>query len=222
MKPYFNQPLLPLLSASLQDALHEAGDERSFQDGQTIHTRGDDRPGLSIILKGLVRFGTVSKDGEYIQTSLLGAGHCFGEATLFAGMTRAYDADAVGETAILDIVRPRCEKLIEQYPEFSKALLVTITKRLYASLDIADDLRRLPLKAQVAKYLIRLAVISASPGKPVPVRQADIAFALGVSRVSVGKILDALQRSGYIALGYREITIVDGPGLVNWVQEHRN
>ncbi|MEM7766803.1 MAG: Crp/Fnr family transcriptional regulator [Pseudomonadota bacterium] len=186
-----------------------AGRTMTYSDGQFIHQRGEGSPGLSIILTGRVRFGIYSETGAYIQTGILDAGHCFGEATLFADTPRAYDADAFGETRIADISKPRFEALLKQAPSFANALLVSLTTRLYEALEIADDLRALSPEARILKLLQRLTHSGGFSETAIPIRQIDIAYALGLSRVSVGKALNALRRQGRIQLGYKEISLIN-------------
>lgn len=209
MDPIYNQPLLPLLSDDVRDALIAAGRTTTYSDGQFIHQRGEGARGLSIILSGRVRFGIYAESGTYIQTTLLSAGHCFGEATLFADAPRAYDADAFGETKVVEVSKPRFDALLAQAPSFANALLVSFTTRLYEALEFADDLRALSPDARIMKLLTRLKRSGGFEEKAIPVRQIDIAYTLGLSRVSVGKALNLLQRQGKVRLGYREITLIE-------------
>lgn len=209
MKPIYNRPLLPLLSEEDRDALIACGRTVRFNDGQFIHQRGESGPGLSIILSGRVRFGTYAENGSYIQTSVLGAGHCFGEATLFADAPRAYDADALGDTAIVEISKPRFHLFLNQAPNFTIALLETLTTRLYESLEFADNLRALSPEERTWKLLVRLTHSGGFIEEAIPIRQIDIAYALGLSRVTVGKALSTLQNRGKLRLGYREIVLIE-------------
>ncbi|MEL6415129.1 MAG: Crp/Fnr family transcriptional regulator [Pseudomonadota bacterium] len=209
MEPIYNQPLWPLLSENVQDALIRAGQTKTYSDGQFIHQRGEGSPGLSVILSGRVRFGVYAEAGTYIQTSVLSAGHCFGEATLFASAPRAYDADALGDTKVIEISKPRFDALLEQSPMFANALLVSLTTRLYEALEFADDLRALSPEARILKLLRRFTQSGGFKENAIPVRQIDIAYALGLSRVSVGKALNALQKQGALNLGYGEITLIE-------------
>ncbi|MEL7519558.1 MAG: Crp/Fnr family transcriptional regulator [Pseudomonadota bacterium] len=212
-----NPPLFTLLPGSLVEAVTSAGVEVAFDDGQTIHSKGQDRPGLSIVLSGRVRFGAFSEEGAFVQTGLLGKGHCFGEVTLFSHKPRAYHADAFGQTRILQIGKSKVERLIADHPAIATALLATLTSRLYDALDFADDLRSLKLEARVAKQLWRFAVSDEIGNDVIPIRQNDLAYALGLSRVSIGKALKVLQDLELIELGYGAITIVDRARLEDWI-----
>lgn len=204
-----------MLPEALKSALIRAGHEKRFDDKQSIHIRGGGRAGLSIILAGRVRFGLFRKDGAYIQTGLLSVGDCFGEATLFADQDRAYDADALGDTTILSIEKGRFEKLMMKHPQLAHALLKTLTRRLYTALDFVDDLRALSVEARIAKQIMRLS-LSGGFHDVIPVRQIDLAYSLGLSRVTVGKALDALECDGAVRLGYGQIEIVDHARLSGW------
>lgn len=211
----FNKPLWPLLEPDVQAAVIAAGTERHFAPKQIIHSKGNEEEGLSIIVAGRVRFGIYTEDGNYIQTGLLAQGHCFGEATLFARIAKAYDADAFGSTTILSITKPRFDRLIAEHSILATALLTTLTSRLYEALEFADDLRRLGLEARIAKYLLQAAASGGFEDGVLPVRQIDVTYALGISRVSVWKALSALEDAGHISMGYGKISIVNSDALAD-------
>ncbi|MEO1014310.1 MAG: Crp/Fnr family transcriptional regulator [Pseudomonadota bacterium] len=219
MRPVLNLPLMSLLSSDLVSAMTAAGRTILFEDGRTIHARGADQPGLSVILSGRVRFGVFSEEGAYYYTGLLNEGHCFGEATLFADMPRAYHADAVGETTVLSLTKTAFNRLFDDRPDFARAFLSTLTSRLYEALDFADDLRRLSLEAKVVKQLFRIQRVGGFEDDSLPIRQIDLAYALGVSRVSVGKALERLQARGLIQLGYGEIRVLDRKRLAESITD---
>ena len=215
-----NQPLLSLLSDDLVEALLSRGVTMAYDRGQTIHQRGDTNRSLSIILSGRVRFGLYQRDGEYIQTAVLGWGHCFGEATLFADTPRAYHADAIDRTELLDLKKRVVEDLLAKEPALAGPLLVTLTSRLYESLEFADDLRSNSLEVRIAKQLLRLHMTGNFGGSTIQVRQSDLAFGPDQSRVSIGKALGRLKSAGLIELGYGEIGIRAMAARVDWTKEH--
>ncbi len=209
-------PLVSLLPGPLAARLSAAASVIDYDDGETIHSRGDAKPGLSIIRSGAVRFATPGADGSYVTTSILGPGHCFGEATLFARLPRAYDAVAVGRTAIEQISKPRFDRIFDEEPALARALVVAMTQRLYSVLDFLEDVRRLPLDVRTAKLIAGMAR-SAKQTKEIECNQSDLAFTLGVSRVSIGKALARLQDEGLITLGYGRIGVPDRKNLSDWI-----
>ena len=212
-----DQPLLDLLSPALQSRLKEAATRVRYRDGVLIHGGGDDKPGLSIVREGAVRFAKHTPEGGEVTASILGPGHSFGEATLFAGMGRAYDAIAVGDTVVDQLSKTKIDRLLDEEPALTRALLRATTRRLYSVLGFLDDLRTLPLEARVAKLITGMAV-AAKTADVVECRQSDLAFTLGVSRVSVGKALARLQEKGLIKLGYSRIEILGRAALKQWIE----
>ncbi len=209
-----HQSLLDLLPAAFLPELKAAGTIRSYDDGQVIHTQDAASVGLSIVMRGRVRFGLYAANGSFNLTGILGHGHCFGEATLFANRPRVYHAEAFGQAEVLSLGKGSFDALYDAHPHFSRAVTVTVTQRLYEALDIADDLRRRGVEQQIAMLLLRIARTGGFEEDDLPLRQADIAFALGMSRVSVGKALDRLKQRGLIRLGYGKITMTDRQALL--------
>ncbi|WP_428409742.1 Crp/Fnr family transcriptional regulator [Hyphococcus sp.] len=210
------KPLAALLPEAIAARLSAAASVIEYDDGETIHSRGDVKPGLSIIRSGAVRFAIPGADGTYSTTSILGRGHCFGEATLFAGLPRAYDAIAIGKTVIEQIAKPRFDRIFDEEPALARALVIAMTIRLYSVLDFLDDVRRLPLDVRTAKVIATMAS-SSKQKKEIECSQTDLAFTLGVSRVSIGKALARLQDEGLIELGYGRIGVPDRKRLNAWV-----
>ena len=213
MRTTGSQPLLERLPAEVLRALQDAGATSTYQDGQTIHDRGAEQPGLSLILAGRVRFGAFAEDGTYVSTTIMEEGSFFGEVTLFSGGPRAYHAEAFGKTRILNVPKGPFERVLAAHPGLTLTLLEAVTERLYEALEIIDDLRLLPLEQRVAKQLLRLSASGFRGESTLPIRHIDLAFALGLSRVSVGKALSSLEERGLISLGYRQISIHDPSAL---------
>lgn len=209
-------PLASLLPGSVMDALTAAATRVTYADEQIIHERDDEKPGLSIIQQGAVRFAKVSAGGKQLTNSILGPGDCFGEATLFAERDRAYDAYGVGATVIDQIPKTRFDRIFDREPLLARALLIVTTRRLYGVLDFLDDLRSLPLTVRTAKLLATMSVSAKDPAR-IECKQHDLAFTLGVSRVSVGKALSALHKANLIDPGYGAIRIHDRERLDAWI-----
>ncbi len=213
-----DRPISSLVSGETAARIERAATRMRYGDGRLIHSRGDDRPGFSLVVDGAVRFVKPLVNGDELTVSVLGVGHSFGEATIFAGMGRAYDAVAVGDTVIDQVSKPAFERLLDSEPMLARALLEATTTRLYSVLSLLDDMRSLPLDARTAKLIAGMASSAKNPDR-IECRQSDLAFTLGVSRVSIGKALTALQAAGVIALGYGEIHIPDRKALAAWIAE---
>ncbi|MEM9624399.1 MAG: cyclic nucleotide-binding domain-containing protein, partial [Pseudomonadota bacterium] len=151
-----HSPLLQdLLPSRLLRQLQQIARTISYRDGQIIHSRGDAKPGLSMVRQGLVQVGNFGSDGSYITTSTLGPGQCFGEFTLFAGLPRTHSITARGDCEVDQIPGPAFMRLFNREPELARAMLTISLIRTHGLLEFLDDLRRLPLLVRVAKVLLQ-------------------------------------------------------------------
>jgi CRP-like cAMP-binding protein len=210
-----------LLSDATRDKVIKAATLMHYQDKQLIHSRGQTKPGLSIVSTGSVHVGVGDTNGVFVMTGILGPGESFGEFTLFTNLPRTHDAIAYGPTAVFQIPQSRFYPLNLNDPEITSALLKSSLLRTHQLLEQLDAIRRLPLLERTAKSLLSMSYTS---GNSVEINclQSDLAATLGVTRVSIGKILKQLSREGLIELGYRKISFPDKAKLESWVEEHCN
>ncbi len=210
--------LVDALPEELRKALFSAGTPVTYQDGETIHHRGDAEPGLSVVRKGVVRMGNYTVDGDYIVTVHLTPGDCFGEFTLFAGVPRTHHAQAMGVTVVDQISKAAFDRVLGSNPEFRQSLLAVVTTRLYASLEFIEEMRSLPLDVRAAKMLLRAVPPEASSAQ-VTLTQDQLAGALGVTRVSVNKCLREFEQLDLIERHYGKINVPDVAALTDWVTQ---
>ena len=108
-------------------------------------------------------------------------------------------------------------QLYAQHTEISQALLTTTLLRSHLLLEMMDAIRRLPLPQRTARILLTMAKTSGQHHDFV-CRQEELAYTIGVSRVSIGKALQTLQSLGFIRLGYRRIELCDLAAMQSWVE----
>jgi CRP-like cAMP-binding protein len=210
--------LASLLSDELMATLLKLGKTVRYRDGQLVHQRGDAKPGLSIVQSGQVVAGNVGADGSLLMTSAINVGDCFGEFTLFAALPRTHDIYSQGESEVCQIPKAKFMKFFAEHPELAEALLTLTLRRHHALLEYLDSLRRQPLIVRTAQLLLS-NVRGAGERYEIACRQDQLAFSLGVSRVSTGKVLSQLQADGLIQLGYGKIMIPSTSDLRDWLQE---
>jgi len=128
------------LPEALREKIIQAGNLVSYNDGQLIHSRGDVKPGVSIVMSGSVQVGVYGIDGVFVMTTVLGPGQTFGEFTLFAGLPRTHDVAASGATQINQVSANAFNRLYEAEPDISRALLSTTLVRTHRLLEMMDAL----------------------------------------------------------------------------------
>lgn len=208
-----NKHSLPL---HLMHAMEEVGIVMSYVHDEIIHERGDAKPGLSIVKQGRVKVGNYGKEGKYCLTRVLDIGETFGEFTLFADLPRTHCAEAVGDTHVIQVSREQFSLLSIQQPDLNTVLLSTLAIKLHDSLELLDDIRRLPLQVRAAKTLLTLTNQTSSS---LSITQNELADVLGVTVLSVHKALKSLSALGFVRLGYGSIAITEIEALTHWVSQ---
>lgn len=209
-------PYLDLLPRECVAQLRSVGHRRTFSDGQFVHSRGDENPGISIIEDGAAQAGIYSADGSFVLTSYIGPGHTFGDFTVFTNLPRTHDISAVGPTTILEVPARRFKALCSEDPQYMQALMQTTLMRSHLILEMLHAVRSLPLLERVAKFLLILAPGGANAPK-LKFRQSDLASTLGVSRASMNAALAKLETLGLLERGYGYVTIHDRTALATWL-----
>ncbi len=211
-------PYLDLLPRECVERLRSVGRRRSFSDGQFVHSRGDENPGISIIESGAALAGIYGADGSFVLTSYIGPRHTFGDFTVFTNLPRTHDISAVGPTTILEVPARIFKDLCLEDPQYMQALLQTTLMRSHLILEMLHAVRSLPLVERVAKFLLILA-----PGvENVPklrFRQSDLASTLGVSRASMNSALARLESQSLIERGYGHVVIPSRAALSAWLNQ---
>lgn len=190
-----------------------------YHNGELIHSRGDAKPGISIVKSGAVHVGVYGLGGSFVLTTRLGVGQCFGELTLFTNLPRSHDASASGSTEVYQIPGGKFSQLYDKNPEILKSLLSTTLVRNNFLVEILDAIRRLPLLERTAKILL---IMSTTSGERYVVgcKQSELAAMLGVTRVSLSRVLKQLEKIGIIEVGYGHIKIPSPYKLQNWVDKY--
>lgn len=209
------RPLLEALEPDVRSELLALSSRRSWHDGVLIQQSGDVHPALYIIEEGAVRMTQSAPDGEEFTIIILGPGQSFGDLTLLEDKPRAFDASAVGDTRMLELRAPAFHTLWSKYPSFGKTMLKLSAQRFHIALSLLDDMRRLDLPERCAKFLLAMAMREG--GNSVQVDQATLAQVLGTSRVSMGRALGLLKKTGLVRTGYGEIEVVDKRRLTDWL-----
>jgi len=212
-------PFLQLLPDTVVERLRQESSLVKYTDGQLIHSRGEQKPGLSIISSGAACVGIYGIDGSFVITTTLGPGEIFGEFTLFTDLPRTHDISAAGTTEVYQLSSSKFHFLYQQEPEIASALIKTSLSRIHQLLEMLDSMRRLPIREQTAKTLLSMIQLGAS-SETLYCRQSELAATLGVSRVSLNQALNKLSKLKLLRLGYGQIEIPDVAALQVWVNQN--
>ena len=190
----------------------------TFKKGDVIETRGAALDHINLIDEGLVQLGINGVDGSKFNLTRLGPGHTFGETAFFLGYNVIHDAHAESDVLLRKLSRANIDHLMTNSLSFSKALMAVSCMRVQTTLSYIGDKLGMSLQARVAKQILS---VSGSVGNAdeIILRQVDLAHALGVSRVSIGKTVKQLSGQNLIKIGYGKLAILSRQGLIDIVRK---
>jgi CRP/FNR family transcriptional regulator len=212
---------MDLLSPEVQSEIEAVELRRTYQDGQMVHSSGDDGDRLIIVRSGAIRVGRIDPNGREAMLAVLGAGHVIGIIGVLTGRKRTQNAVTSGETTIGFVSKADFLTLMERRPEIAGAILPMALDRLNMAFSIVDDIRLLNLTAFTASLLLKNLPEESEVSGVLHWNQSELAVAVGASRVSVGKALKKLEQEGLIALKYGAIEIPDAKALSDWIDVAR-
>ncbi len=188
--------------------LAERQTPRIFSPGQLIYLQGTEAQEFYYILSGTVRCFISSAEGDERILTLHHSGDLIGEASFFDRQPRVSSAVAVTKCALVGVDRRRLEEVIARHPDLAVSMLEYLahTVRL---LSAHVDGAFLRADQRVARYLLSLSPVSGV----LRCTHEEIGSSVGVSRVTVSRVLGEFERQGLLETGYRTIRILNQPAL---------
>ncbi|MCE3271331.1 MAG: Crp/Fnr family transcriptional regulator [Ramlibacter sp.] len=192
-----------------------AGCERQrLAPGEMLFRQGDAVPAgggaFYGVVSGGIKASSLREDGKEAILAVLEPGNWFGEISLLDGLPRTHDATAARDAEVLVLPHAGFERMMKR-PAFALAICRMLAARVRSLYGMVEDATLRSTRARVARRLLLLARGDATqarePRPVVPVSQEALAMMLGVSRQTLSKELQAMARTGAIALGYGKIEI---------------
>lgn len=188
----------------------KAGEQKSFDDGQMIALAESRDARVIIVLAGEVGLSRLFPSGREIKVAEVGAGECFGEGTIFNHVPRAFNAQAVGQTRILELKEHEMLELTAQSSDFAIACVRNLCGHLERMTQYQSALIEQPMSQRLAGVLLRYA---AQADGPLKVTQQKLSEKMRCSRLQVHRALQSMSDEGVVSLGYGAITIIDKAAL---------
>lgn len=205
------------LPPDIQQQLKSSAQKKQFSDRQLIQHRGEDPTSFYVIVSGQVKMGHYDENGEMHALMLFGPGDSFGEMSCLGRFPRVLDAEAVGETELLNISEKRFSDALLASPALCREVMRVLAVYLKEALDDLVVFRKLSAPKRVVRSLLALTNGKSSPVM-LQIRHLELAELVGVSRVSIAKTLSLLAKEGYLECGYGHILIHDREALNTWMK----
>jgi len=198
-------------------AIEALANRKSYRDGETIHEHGDRTSQVGLVVSGKIKLVYPRSDGNESFSGVIHPGQNYGDAALIHGEARMHRAIAVGGTVIDHLTAEAFARLLER-STITRALYLIASYRLSVCLDLLDDMRMLSPQVRFAKLVLRMREASGGAER-LQYLQGDFASMLGISNVTLAKVLRKFESLGLVQSGYRHLIVPDPALLRAWIAE---
>lgn len=188
--------------------------ERALQRGDFLFNKGDPSTGFYVVVRGQIKLGFSSAQGDEKVVDILGPNQSFGEAVMFMDRPYPVFAAALVDSLVLRIPREPVFLLLERDPMFARRMLAGLSMRLHT---LVQDVESYSLRSgleRVIGFLLQ-AVGESDPGShgrveiDLPTSKHVIASRLNLTPESYSRVQHRLVEEGLISVNGRHIVIHD-------------
>lgn len=194
-----------------------AGITRTVPPGGIVYMQGEPAGTIYLIKKGRVRIYYMGDDGREITLAVMEAGRLVGDSSFLSQSSRPTTVSAVNEVTLISCTAQSLMPYLMKSEELCLILFQLLTDSCNY---LCSQVKRLTLydrRQKVASFLLEETEYPNPDkgiiGSTLPYSHEELAICVGLNRVTVTKILNEFCGLGYIALGYRKITVTDRTGL---------
>lgn len=205
-----------------RDAVVSACYFRWYDSNQTVAYAGMKESGIFAIASGSMAVTSTNGPRDAKLTYIMGPGIWSGMVPLFTGTARTATHVARERTLIAHLESSAIKRMLDERPVWWRHFGYLATIFSEAVVGFASDLLIQDNRRRCIAVLLHSANLrwGAVPEGPiiVQVSQDELGAIGGLSRKTVGRVLKDLERQGLVAVGYREVTIID-PGLLRHIAD---
>lgn len=191
------------------DVLAEGQTPRNYRAGQMIYLQGTHPDCFYYLLSGSVRSFISTQAGEERVLTIHRPGDLMGEASFFDECPRVTSAMALTDSRVAAVTRDRLNDIFSRHPDLALPMLQYLARTVRMLSDHVDS-ATLPASQRIARYLLSLPGAERSP---LSCTHESIGQAVGVSRVTVSRILGIFAEQGFVRLGYRSVEVIQRAAL---------
>ncbi len=185
---------------------------KKISKGEIIYHQGDRADCFYYLKKGKVKVFMISPDGLEKTLSTASSGEILGEAAFFDKMPRVSSACAVTNIELVTVNERKLVSLIRENPELALELLEIQATRIRQLSSQIDSMAFMRADGRIAQLLTQ-NIKNNNGKKTVNLTHEEIAGMVGVSRVTVSKILNRFKRDNILKTEYGKILILDTTAL---------
>lgn len=183
--------------------------------GQLIYLQDTKADCFYYIVSGTVKCFISSPDGDERILTLPHAGELIGEASFFDQQPRVSSAMAVTKCDLVAVNRQRLEQVFAARPSMAIAMLEDLARRVRMLSEHVDG-EFLQADKRIARHL--LSLIPESDGR-LRCTHEEIGASVGVSRVTVSRVLSDFDKKGWVQTGYKLLRLLNRQALERFLQD---
>ncbi|MEE0931224.1 MAG: Crp/Fnr family transcriptional regulator [Acutalibacteraceae bacterium] len=206
------------ISANNSDSIHlpeetaklfnSFGTEKQYPKNTPLYFQGEQAECFYYLKKGNVKVFCTSIDGLQQTLSIVGSGNILGEAAFFDKMPRVSSAQTISPCVIVSITHKQIEDAFAQSPKLAMYLLQVQAHSIRMLSSQMSGMVFTKADCRIANQLLK-SQTSLNGKIIVNLTHEEIGNLVGVSRVTVSKILKEFANKNIIETAYRYIVISD-------------
>ena len=194
-----------------------AGKTVSFTAGEPIYMQGEHANLFYLIKKGRVRVYYISSSGEELTLEIVEKGRIVGESSFLGQSVMPTSVSAVNDVELTCCTLEHLYPFIHQSKELTMIMFQLLS---YTCSRLSNQLKRVTLYNRFERIASFLLDETGNPDADrnitatcIPYSHEELAFCLGLNRVTVTRVLKQFREAGLIELKYKKVIIVDREGL---------
>jgi CRP-like cAMP-binding protein len=198
--------------------LNEQKNPLQFKKGQVIFEEGSKPHGLYCLREGEVKVYKISFDGREQITRILFPGELLGLKALLSGKEYTVSSAALDDSVLCFISKTYFFQLMLKYPEFTTAIILSLSKLLEQAEFKMISLAHKPVRKRLAESLLFLnqtfhSTAPAASQTYLNITRRDIANIIGTAPETVIRLLSEFKESKLIEIRGRKIFLTNIHGL---------
>lgn len=195
--------------------LAEGRHSQRWEPGQLIYLQDTEAKEFYYILSGTVKCFISSPDGDERTLTRHHGGELIGEAAFFDRQPRVSSAVAVTPCQLVAVDRQHLTEVFARHPDLAISMLEYLA-RTVRLLSAHVDGTFLQADRRIARYLLSLP---ADDHGQLHCTHEEIGSSVGVSRVTVSRVLGEFDRRGWVRTGYRSLRVLNRPAMETFLAD---
>ena len=181
--------------------------------GETLFRRGDACEGFHIVAYGQVKLALGAPGGGEKVVEIIGPGHSFGEAVMFADRPYLVTATALADSLLLHVDKRALYAELDRDPTLARRMLGSLAMRLHMLVKDMESFTLHSAAQRVIGFLTRLEDEAQGSRVTLPAQKSLVASRLNLTPEYFSRILHDLAEAMLIRIEGRDIEILDPEGL---------